>query len=227
MNVLKTIRLPFFSMLLASLMLVISCSQYDSNIEDVNLYERSNQKQSKLSTPRNLSSYISKSIDIGQELQALLKNEQNINLSIESLIDEIETPEALENLLNTVGFEQFKEITSLITEFNENSIEFAKNNPYFENLDKEEVKRILADEVNNQFAKVDPWGEPCGDAFHAGHDVCLENLAISGGAVIISAFFTFGIGTFIGGGVAGIQFLRCWTAVNQAYYDCLEEQQGN
>ena len=24
-----------------------------------------------------------------------------------------------------------------------------------------------------------------------------------------------------------IQFLRCWRAVNQAYYDCLEEQQGN
>lgn len=223
MNILKTIRSPFFSMVLASLMLVVSCSQYDNNIEDSSLSEKNLEKQMKIGTPRGLSNYVSKSIDIGMELTDLLKNEQNFDLSIEGLTTLIETPEVLEELLNTAGIEQFNETTRLITEFNENSIDFAQKNPYLDNHQKEEIEKILEDEVNNQLAKILISGDPCAEAFHAAHDVCLENLIISGGAVIISGFFTLGIGTFIGGGVAGIQFLRCSNQADQDYYDCRED----
>jgi len=114
-----------------------------------------------------------------------------------------------------------------MVEFKKNSIDFVQKNPYFINLEKKDIEAIIQKEVDLQLNKLNTSGSPCGDAFLAAHDVCLENLLVSGGAVIVSGFFTFGIGTFIGGGVAGIQFLRCSNTADENYYACLEAEQGN
>lgn len=218
MNILKTLRKPYFAMFLASLILFVSCNQ-DSLLEN-----------SEIQT-QTLEEYIAKHIELTSKL-VVLKNSVDYDVvdKLELLQNKsIETS----NLKITLENESIY-ISDEIFELQQRLIENTRilhNNPEYNSLNEEDFTNLIKDAISSQFnynrifAKNARASDPCLDAFNSANGDCLLEFTLSAGTVgVVGLFTTFGVGTLIGGAVALIRFGECNKSAQADLADCRGNQ---
>lgn len=203
---LKRKRRGTISIFLSFILLITSCSQYNSEFEE----------------SYSLESYVEKHIEISNRLVSIVKNENSINIE---MLKDVETYETFRETLINAGFEEYDEIIQLAYQMETNSKKFARTNPYLKNYNINELELLIGEEINEQLIlenNIHRSG-PCEDVWDAAADACLENFIISAGATIVSGFFSFGIGTVFGGMTAFMLYVKCTSEANRNYYACLDQ----
>lgn len=221
MNLIKIFRKPLFSYILSSLTLIVSCSQYNIEEKEAEVLGNSDNNINLREGTLNIDKYVENQLIISEGIINLLENENDIDyiLNMPSNL----TYNELKSSFDDANIIQSSALADLLKLLQNNSLTFANKNQNLKDLTLTEIELIISQEIENQLGSLNyNRAGPCEDAFHTGHSRCARNFAISAGAVAISAFFTFGIGTFIGGSSAMAIYLACQNDVDQDYYNCID-----
>ena len=215
MNILKTLRKPYLSIFLASLMLFASCNQ-DSLIED-----------SEIQT-QTLDEYFAKHIELTSKMVELKNSiDYNVVNKLTKLQNKSIEASNLKHTLKNENIEISDEIFELQLKIIENT-RILYNNPKYTSLNQEEFLALIKNEISNQFEKKQIFSQktdPCKEAFDSANEECLTDFAASAATVgVVGLFTTFGVGTLIGGGIALIRFRQCNKSAQADLADCRENQ---
>ncbi len=215
----KKFRNPNVSLILAFLILIVSCSEPTmDNIEIIN--------------SKTLSETIKDHIFLSAKISKIFSEEKNIDFEkLNKFPTHFNNKEIQIKNLKDANLKNAEEISNLYEELGENLENFLHSIKNTENYTKKDLEILLNNEIRNQFtlkkeknskylSKVDP----CLEALNEAGSNCEENYAISLAAVVLSGFITFGWGTVIGYGVATGIMVKCYEDSSTAYRNCVENQ---
>ncbi|NEV92993.1 biotin transporter BioY [Psychroflexus sp. YR1-1] len=218
MDILKTLRKSYFTMFLASLVLLISCSQYDDEIIDTN---------EKLS----LSNYIEEHLKLTTELMILLESERNIDKEsfLKSMskksksISENSKPEEIIGTLVNANFQQSNVISELFLKIYYNNLNFINSNPDLKNLNKNEIENMITVEIDKKLIQFlsNKSSDSCKETWVKALSRCKRNAAISMGASLAVGAFTGGTGYLVGFFVSGVVAGICASDADADYSECM------
>lgn len=217
MNILKTLRKPYFAMFLASLMLFVSCNQ-DSISEDLEIQTQT------------LDEYFAKHLELTSKMVEL-KN--SVDYDVIGKLSKLQNKSVEASDLKLTLKNENIEISDEIFELQHKIIENTRilyNNPKYNSLNQDEFLVLIKNEISNQFEKkqifLQKVADPCLDAFNNANEECLVDFAASAATVgVVGLFTTFGVGTLIGGGIALIRFGECNKSAQADLADCRDNQQ--
>ncbi|WP_452218357.1 hypothetical protein [Lacinutrix undariae] len=219
MNLIKNFRKPYLTIILASLTLFASCSQYENEVEEIpNSTELAN-RINKL----NLADYVEKHLQISNDIYILLENENNIDIEfLESAPDKLKLNEIL-GMLENANVQQSGLISDLFIQMYHNTLDFTNSNPDLKNLNYSEFENMITVEIDKQLdenysnrstgdcrATLDKAKARCGRNM-------VISLAVAGGVGI----FTGGVGYAFGAGAAILVASLCAEDANNDYKDCM------
>jgi len=211
MNILKTLRKPYLSIFLASLVLFVSCNK-DSLLDD-----------SEMQT-QTLDEYISKHIELTSKMSEL-KN--SIDYNIVEKLKEIENKSVETSNLKTILQDENINISDKLFELQLKIIENTKmlyNNPQYNTLNQEEFSTLITNEIKTKFDNeliLLQKSNDCDAAFDAANEQCLIDFGASVATVgVVGLFTSFGVGSLIGAGIALIQFGECNESAQADLADC-------
>ena len=134
---LKTIRKPYLAFFLSSILLVVSCTNNTTGIEE-NFEEY------------NLSTFITEQIEISKELSESLVNENNIDLEFLNEQTESFDVNEIESILERANFNDSKRVTNLLSEMHANGQKLMQSNPEYSELTENELNELIEVEIYNQ-----------------------------------------------------------------------------
>ncbi len=220
MNLIKNFRKPCFAIVLASLTLFASCSQYDNEaIETPNL--------AVLTNNLNLANYLERHLQISAEITILLESENNIDTESLQYAKENLKPEEILGMLEDANIQQSDDISKLFIQMNNNN-NFANSNPHLKNLNYSEIENMISVEIDNQLDQFQRKASgSCRNSWNTSYERCNRNFLTSLAAVGISGFFTLGIGTAIGAGAAILILALCKSDTDEDYMECMGYNNNN
>lgn len=211
MNILNIFRKPYLSTLFAMLILFASCDTYENDILESDKSIKSNSLNKKSS---KLEDYVANHLITSSNLETLLLNEDNIDITIlENSSLYFNDIEELKLMLIEAKVVKVNEIADLFWQIQSNTNNFLINSE----LKQNEAGLVIEAEINRQFdlmvlkyteSKSD-CASYCYESYQNADFRCRRNMSIALAASAVSAFFTFGVGTAIGVGAAGTVFLIC------------------
>lgn len=217
MNFIKTLRKPYLSIFLASLMLFISCNP--------NSYETNN-----LDT-EELKSVVMKHIQISENISSIFRNENSVNLDILSKSSGfLNNTNELKKILVEAKVENNEKLTILFSEMSNNITSFLQTINAKANYTKSEIEKIIIEEINQQLDEkrqivvMSKASNPCYDRYFTANSRCERNWYIGVASLTISGFFTLGIGTLIGATTVGTMLLLCEHDAQSDRDKCLERK---
>lgn len=217
MNLIKTLRKPYFSIFLASLMLFISCN--------TNTLERTN-----LNTDE-LKNVVENHIKISQKIASKFKNEDNIDINILSNSPKFfNNANELKATLKEAKVKNSEELTILFLELQNNLNTFLETIDAKNNYTKDEIEKIIVNEINLYLDEIEQnivsskVSNSCWDNYFRANARCERNWYIGVASVTISGFFSLGIGTIIGSVTVGTMLLVCENDAQNDRDECLANQ---
>lgn len=208
MNILKHLRKPYFSIFLATLVLFVSCSQYD-NIE---LEEKS----------LTLEEYTENNMEIINQMTYILSREKNIDVDkLMNPNNSVKTQTDLETIYSTAGIEASDKMYELTIDLIDN-VAMLMNNDNYNHLTEQELITLITNEIEYQFLDDSTSkSSACQDTFEIAKDRCYRNYAIAVAAAAVSAFWSFGVGTLIGLAAASAVAVNCSAEALSDYNNCM------
>jgi len=221
-------------LLLIGVISLLSISQSCSNSEELSSkntsqVEKTNGMSNRMmSNSKSLSGYVSDILSIQTEIKSILDNESNANFSmIQSGIENVKTVEDLKLLYRNANVIHVEELISLYTEMSQSSETFIKSNSeFYTNFNEEKRKQIIYNEIDTQLG-YNEFSETARTNCHANFTKasgrCMRNYAIAMTGVAVSGFFSFGVGTVVGGAVATTMMIMCNSDADADYHDCVHD----
>jgi len=207
---LKTIRKPYLAFFLSSILLVVSCTNNTTGIEE-NFEEY------------NLSTFITEQIEISKELSESLVNENNIDLEFLNEQTESFDVNEIESILERANFNDSKRVTNLLSEMHANGQKLMQSNPEYSELTENELNELIEVEIYNQGDKAILFQKsmgPCEDQKDTAEYRCERNWVISMATIIAVSVATFGTG-YIASAVATGIFANCMNEAQSDYENCV------
>ena len=97
-----------------------------------------------------------------------------------------------------------------------------------ENYSQKEIEMIVINEIKKQYSEKNSnlfnKAGFCEDALNSASSNCEENYAISVAVVVVSGFWSFGVGTVIGYAAATALMVKCYEDASAAYRECSANQ---
>lgn len=215
MNILKTLRKPYFAMFLASLILFMSCNQ-DTLLEDTETKTQS------------LEEYLTKHIELTSKMIEL-KN--SVDYDIVDKLTKLQNKSIDPGNLKLTLKKENIEISDKIFELQQKIIENTRilyNNPKYNSLNQEEFTTLIKNEIVSQFENKQLFSRQsssCLDTFNSANESCLKSFGASLATVgVVGLFTSFGVGSLIGGGIALIRFGECNKSAQADLADCRANQ---
>ncbi|MEN8817846.1 MAG: hypothetical protein ABF274_13375 [Nonlabens sp.] len=211
MNVIKTLRKPYLSIFLSALVLFVSCSQYDNDINEV---------EENLS----LSEFVEKHLELSSSVLSLINDENKQDILALENIEETLTYNQLNKVLADANIKESDAIAGLLNEMYLNGKRFSESNPDFQNDKKSDLEILISQEIdkqlNNSYLRA---SGPCQDAYHTAQGRCTRNYAISSGVAVAVGLGTAGFGWLFGAGAALVVYTLCMTDAESDLEDCLDQ----
>ncbi len=210
MNLIKFFRKPHLALLLALLLIFSSCSQYEYDNIGTNL---------------NLEDFAERHIDISSKVIALLNEEKNIDIHIIKMIPPTDdyTKQELNKVFEISGIKESTKLVNLFSEMNENAKNYVRSNPYSDLEIIEESITSVLDKKSNDLNFALRHGD-CEEERDEAYARCDRNYVISVGVAVVSAFYTFGVGTLLAGVTALLIWADCTDAAWHNYRECIGEE---
>ncbi len=211
MNILKNFRKPYLALFLSSLMIFVSC-----NHDDI-LFRNSSNKNN-----LTLELYVSRHIEISNELLNLIDKEKNINYEI--LINETNEISKNEfvNLLQNANIKNHQRISELFFQLKNLSEEFVNENVSIRNMDIDEFEILFVTELDNQTSDNFARFGDCEDDYETAENRCERNWVISMGLAFVGGVLTGGAAWLATAGATGL-FVVCLEEAAADYEDCLDQ----
>lgn len=219
MNILKLLRRPYFTIILASLMLFVSCSH-----ENV-LKEISTQIQTVDIHTQTVEEYVIKHIELTLKMSELQNSVdyEILDKLIELQYKSVENSD-LKIILQNENINISDEIFELLSKIVENT-KILHNNPQYNSLNQEKFLTLISDEINAQFNDEQILYRnlnSCRDVFEKANKECLKDFASAIAVIgVVGLLTTFGVGSLIGGSIALIRFGECNKRAQFIYRKCL------
>ncbi len=215
MNILNTLRKPYFCIFLSSIILFSSCYNSSNDIlssEEINTLA--------------MEKYVEKHISLTNELAGIFAEEKNIDINIlSSSPDYFNSIDEFKTFLKDARVVKALEIANLSSEIQNNTDKFLQN---LSIVNKEEINNLISAEINRQINNnlyLSKSSDICRDNWLRARERCERNFAIAIAGLAISGFFTLGLGTVIGAGVAGTVLILCGNDAANDLTECRNNQQ--
>ena len=207
MNILKIVRKPYLSIIMATLVLFVSCNK------DVDVYST------------KIESTVKKHIQLTHELSILYKKQDTNVISLNQGVKFYKNKKEFRNFLTKFNYKSIDQII-LLTEKISNNL---NNYLLSENVDSNTNENYITDLISKEIIKQQKNNNKnfsfkvsnCEGALNKAGKNCDDNYAIGIAAVIVSAFFTFGWGTVIGYAAVNGLMIKCHNDAASAYSDCI------
>ena len=200
-------RKPYVACIFALVLLFTSCSQYESQNEEVNA--------------SSLTNYVEKHIKMTSELYQLVENETDINAELLQDSTKNIDFDQLNSVLENANFTEPDKIANLLKEINDNTFLFIESNS---SLSQKELESIISAEIDKILINESIYNKSntCLDRLNIAKSRCLQNLILASAIAGASAFFTAGAGPVIGISAALLQNLICNGQANHDYEECIK-----
>ena len=203
-----------------------SCNNDELSLQNVtSTTEKSNTSRLAFDS-KTLSGFVSNQLILQAQVKELLVVEKNVDYSmIQSGLQNVKTIEDIHLLYKNANITHGEELISLYKEMSLNAETFIKNNSdFYSKYNKEERLEIITKEIDSQLRYDDGLSSKvdCHTNFVKASNRCMRNYAISMTGVAVSGFFSFGVGTVVGGAVATTMMVACNSDADSDYHDCVK-----
>ncbi|KAB8151443.1 hypothetical protein EZY14_018150 [Kordia sp. TARA_039_SRF] len=205
----KKLRKPYVSCILVLLLFFTSCSQFESDIEEV---------ENSLS----LKEFVEKHIELSSNMLNLLENRDLENITSLNILEDNLTYEQLQKILHDANIEKANSIIELAKEMRSNGINFM-NSVEYKSLNKSKLESEIINEIYEQLNESYPKSGPCEDKYRKAQGACTLQYTIATGASVVAGSFTLGFGWLVGAGGALINYTICMVRADNALEDCLAQ----
>jgi len=201
------------SYLMSTLILFVSCEQYDQNSNENSL---------------SIEDYVAKQIELSNSLLISLENEntkQFEKLTLEKLKNITDFNE-VEELLKNIGIKDYQEVYNIFHEINSVTESFINSNSELKNYSENYIKKLIIAEFDKQLFNVENSAfkiSDCNADRHTGTLRCIRNFSIGLAAVAAAGFFSLGIGTAIGSVALIATEILCMNDVHSDYENCINQ----
>lgn len=213
--IMKKFRKPYASLILAFLVLIVSCGE-----PFVNTNEKINSEQ--------LTETIKEHLLITDEISKIFLEEKDIDF--EKLNDfpaYFSSRKELSESFKSANFKNEEKISILFKKLSDNLENFLLSIEDIESYNKKDLENLLSNEIKKQFAlkaknnsKYLSKAGYCENALNEASGNCGENYAISLAVLVASGFISFGWGTIIGYAAANAIMIKCHDDASAAYRTC-------
>ncbi|MGJ8591126.1 MAG: hypothetical protein ACSHXF_01180 [Aquaticitalea sp.] len=210
--------------LVFSIFIIQSChSDFDGDISETkeNLIENA-EKGNKLT----LQQFVTNHLAINQNIFALIKNEQNMNLSLltETNIERATNENELKQIFIDANFTQQADLFNLAEQIRANIQVFVSSNPAFYKLSETERNSLFIQEIDRQLEFQEESTSSrltCAGNRGRAENRCLRNYSIQSGVAVVVGAATAGFGWLVGWGAASGMFIWCLEDAQSDYEDCI------
>ena len=218
MKLIKNFRKSYLAIVLASLTLFTSCSQYDNEVNEIPKSTELANRENNL----NLADYVKKHLQISNDITILLANENNIDIeSLQSASDKLK-PEEILGMLNDANIQQAEVISELFIQMYYNTLDFTNSNPDLKNLNYSELENMVTVEIDKQLDEFYSRSSgDCRENLDRAKARCGRNMAISLAVAGAVGIFSGGVGYAFGAATAILVAGFCAEDANDDYNDCM------
>jgi hypothetical protein len=225
MNIIKTLRKPYLSIFLSTLVLFVSCSQYDSvDADKVNAdTEPIFRKSLKYNT---FEEYVSQHISLVEDLNELTDKENNIDMVYLSQSEAITVNyENLNNQIIQANISNHVGVTNVLLNIHDNLLGLYNFNKSNGNLSQKLFFETINAQINTYFDnyELNSKSLSCAEKRTRGRQRCMVGYSIAAVAIIASTWWTVGIGTGIAIAAATTSLVVCQSFVSSDYEKCIDE----
>lgn len=214
-EIMKNFRKPYLSVLVALVFLFVSCSEYDM-LEQNEVISIETIVENHIKLSKELSSiYIKQNKNSLEKSLSELYNSE-VEFKGKLIINEFEDVDEIVLISRKIQANIYRYLEMLQQNYFKTKSKKSINQNMIINDLKNEIIKQSKDKKKLLYSKVDG----CLEALNVAGANCDENYAISLIGISVSTFWTFGIGTVIGYGVATAVMIKCHDDAGAAYSDC-------